>query len=189
MLRVMVTSLDGIDAIVLRRAEAVDAERLHAWRSEPSARRYQPLRSVSVARLREQLATEGQATISPRLSDDVRWIVEAAEGPVGWISLRAIVREHAIGDIGYTIGERFRGRGYATAALLALLPIAFDPNGAALVRLQAVAAVANVASRRVLEQAGFRGEGIARSYLIIDGARVDHARYALLLADWQHDRP
>ena len=189
MLRAMTTSFDGIDVIALRRAEPADAERLHAWRSEASARRYQPLRSVSVAQLREQLAIEGKAAVGPRLSDDVRWIVEAADGPVGWISLKAISREHATGDVGYTIGERFHGRGYATAALLALLPIAFDPDGAALFRLQAVAAVANVASCRVLEQAGFHREGIARSFLVIDGERVDHVRYALLRPDWERDQP
>ena len=43
----------------------------------------------------------------------MRWIVEADGEPVGWVTLEVESREHAIGSVGYTIGERFRGRGYA----------------------------------------------------------------------------
>jgi ribosomal-protein-alanine N-acetyltransferase len=85
-----------------------------------------------------------------------------------------------VGDIGYTIGERHRGRGFATAAVRGVLEIAFAPDGVDLWRVEAVAAVENVASRRVLERAGLRYEGIARGYLVINGERVDHARYAVL---------
>ena len=73
-----------------------------------------------------------------------------------------------------------------------VIPVAFDPAGLALERLEAVAAVENVASRRVLEKNGFRFEGIARGYLIIAGARVDHARYGLLRSDMmppEHTNP
>ena len=116
----------------------------------------------------------------------------AATGePVGWISLRDVNREHQLGAVGYTIGERFRGRGFATAAVRALLPFAFEDSD--LERVEAIAAVANTASRRVLERADFRCEGIARALLAIDGVRVDHARYALLRSDWRDastgDRP
>jgi RimJ/RimL family protein N-acetyltransferase len=55
-------------------------------------------------------------------------------------------------------------------------------------RLQAVAAVENVASRKVLENAGFALEGIQRQLLIIHGERVDHAMYALLRTDWEGKR-
>ena len=65
------------------------------------------------------------------------------------------------------------------------MAIAFAPRGADLWRLEAVAAVANTASCRVLERVGFVREGVARAYLLIDGVRVDHARYALLRDDWR----
>ena len=172
-------------AVVLRRATPEDAERLAAWRAEPSAGRFQPLRPRPVADLRAQLAAQAPRAIDPRLDGDVLWIVETADGPAGWLSLKDISREHGSGAIGYTIGERCRGRGYASAAVRALLPLAFGGDGADLWRLEAVAAVANAASRRVLERAGFRQEGIARALLVIAGERVDHARYALLRPEWQ----
>jgi ribosomal-protein-alanine N-acetyltransferase len=55
--------------------------------------------------------------------------------------------------------------------------------------LEANAATANVASRRVLEKAGFTHEGRARGLLIIAGERVDHERYALLRSDLHPSRP
>ncbi|MDP9362932.1 MAG: GNAT family N-acetyltransferase, partial [Chloroflexota bacterium] len=51
-------------------------------------------------------------------------------------------------------------------------------------RLEAVAAVGNAASRRVLEKADFRAEGVARGLLVIGGKRVDHVRYGLLRDEW-----
>ena len=171
--------------ITLRRATSADAELIQEWRTEPSASRYQPLRRLTLAELRGALAERAARSLDARLDGEVQWVVEAGGEPVGWVTLTVTSREHAVGAVGYTIGERYRGRGYATAAVRALLPLALSPTRADLWRLEAVAAVDNTASRRVLERAGFRFEGIARSYLVIGGERVDHARYALLRPEWE----
>jgi ribosomal-protein-alanine N-acetyltransferase len=105
---------------------------------------------------------------------------------VGWITLRVTSRLHGVGELGYTLGSAFHRRGYMSAAIRQLLPLAFDPvAGANLWRIEAIAAVRNVASRTVLERAGFQFEGIARASLMINGERVDHARYGLLRPEWQ----
>lgn len=174
-------------SVALRRAEPADAARLREWRTEPSAARYQPLRHPTVAELTDMLGRENAAPLDASFSGTARIIVETAIGPAGWITLREVNREHRTGDIGYTIGEAFRGRGIARAAVGALLPRAFQSAG--LERLGAVAAVENSASRRVLEQSGFVLEGITRAYLIIAGQRVDHARYSLLKHEWMHQSP
>jgi len=159
---------------------------IHAWRSEASARRYQPLRQVPPEVVRDLLAYRAGIPLSPHARGQVQWIIETAEGPAGWISITIDDedREHGIGNIGYTVGEAFRGRGYATAAVAAVLPIAFDPELLGLERLEILAAVDNLASRRVAERNGFRLEGILRGLLVINGTRVDHALYALLRSDW-----
>jgi RimJ/RimL family protein N-acetyltransferase len=173
-----------VSLVTLRRSTVADAELIHAWRSEPSASRYQPILPLSLDQIRERLAAreaEGGASRE-------QWTVETAEGPVGWVSLNFNPddRRQRKGAIGYTISERFRGRGYATAAVGALVTIAFAPNRFALERLEAVAAVDNRASRRVLEATGFRLEGVLRGLLIISGVRVDHAAYGLLRIDWEN---
>ena len=170
--------------VSLRRVRPEDAALVLSWREEPSARRYQPLRRVPLERLREMLAERAALPLSPALTGDVQWLIVAPKGPVGWVTLTIESREHGLGNVGYTIGERFRGRGYATAGLRAMLPLAFGADTVDLARLQAVAAVENTASRRVLERAGFVYEGTARAHLVIGGVRVDHACYALLRSDW-----
>ncbi|HEY7032730.1 MAG TPA: GNAT family protein [Thermomicrobiales bacterium] len=173
--------------VTLRPSTIADAELIHAWRSEPSTSVYQPTLPLSLAEIRARLAARSVATASPGTVERQQWTIEAAEGPVGWISLSftAEDRRHRKGSVGYTIGEQFRGRGYGTAALGALLPIAFGRDRFGLERLEAIAAVNNGASRRVLEANGFRFEGVLRGLLIINGVRVDHAIYGLLRTDWE----
>ena len=81
-------------------------------------------------------------------------------------------------EVGYWIGESAAGRGYATAALTAACDHAFGALG--LVRVEAACAVGNEASLAVLTRCGFAFEGIARSYLELDGVRCDHHRLARL---------
>jgi RimJ/RimL family protein N-acetyltransferase len=165
-----------------------DAGEILRWRREPSAGRYQPLRAMARGELEARLAERAARAVDAELVGEVLWIVEVAGEPVGWVRLAVTSREHGLGDIGYTIGEGHRGRGFATAAVRAVLGIAFAPDGVDLWRVEAVAAVGNVASRRVLERAGLRCEGIARGLLVIDGERVDHARYGVLRPEWEARR-
>ncbi|MDQ3673378.1 MAG: GNAT family N-acetyltransferase [Gemmatimonadota bacterium] len=174
--------------VTLRRAHPADAARILAWRQEPSARRHQPLQPRELASIEAEIATQAVPTLGPNLDDKLRWIVEANREPVGWITLTVTNREHATATVGYTIAERYQRRGHASAALRAVVALAFAADGANLERLEAVAAVANQGSRAVLVKAGFREEGIARGLLVIDGVRIDHARYALLRSEWHNPR-
>ncbi len=174
----------SVTAVTLRRVSPADAEIVFAWRSEPAARRYQPLRQVSIDVLRELLIHRSRQPVDPSFDGEAQWLILAAGTPVGWVTLEVVSREHRIGSVGYTVAEHFRGLGYASAGLSALLDIALSPEGANLWRIEAVAAVTNGASRRVLAKAGFVEEGIAREYLEINGARIDHVRVAILRPDW-----
>jgi [ribosomal protein S5]-alanine N-acetyltransferase len=176
-------------AVRLRRVHSDDAEMIAQWRAEPSARQYQPLRELPLEDLRKQLEARASSVISPNAEGEFQWIVETPDGDAGWINLTMISREHSIATIGYTIGEEFRDKGYATAAITALQQIAFAKDALDIARLEAVAAVENVGSRRALERAGFRLEGVARAYLIVNGERLDHARYGLLRTDIERDQP
>lgn len=170
-------------SVTLRRALPDDAELLHAWRAEPSASRFQPLRQISVEALWDRLYAQADVPLNPAWNGDVRWMVERDGIPVGTASLWVTDRTHGIGAIGYTISEAHRRQGIATSAAKLLVSVAFDPTGPDLARLEAVAAVANRASHRVLERAGFTREGRARGLLVIAGERVDHYRYGLLRDD------
>ncbi len=169
--------------VTLRRASPDDAATILAWRREPSAARFQPLKDLSLDDLRHELEMDGTKPLDAAFDGSARFIVVAGDEDAGWVTIQRVDREDQMAGIGYTISERFRGRGVATTAVRAVIDIAFGPLG--IERLGAVAAVENIASRRVLERSGFRFEGIARGLLVIGGQRVDHARYGLLVTDDQ----
>ena len=101
---------------------------------------------------------------------------------VGGLALANIRRGVAqAGSLGYWTGAPFIRRGYMTAAVRALVPVAFDVLR--LRRLEAACIPTNLASVRLLEKTGFRREGYARSYLCINGTWQDHLLYARLQTD------
>lgn len=103
---------------------------------------------------------------------------------LGGITLSEIRRGVAqAGSVGYWMGAPHARRGYMGEALRALLPFAFETL--ALHRLEAACLPENEPSRRLLERTGFRQEGLARSYLRIDGRWRDHLLFALIESEWK----
>lgn len=84
-------------------------------------------------------------------------------------------------EIGYWLIPRARGRGFGSRAVVLLARWALTETPVA--RVEALVVPDNIASRRVLEKAGFRREGQLRSYLVFDGQRADALIYALLPSD------
>ena len=91
----------------------------------------------------------------------------------GWYAIWMIVRKDGrnignlsfkgspvdgVAEIGYGIGEEYRGYGYATEALETILEWAFDQPGVTTVAAET--APDNIASQRVLEKCGFLPTGI-----------------------------
>lgn len=85
------------------------------------------------------------------------------------------------GTAGYWIGERYARHGYMREALTAMVHHAFTELG--LSRIEAGCLPENAASRGVLEKVGFKYEGVAQSYLQINGRWRNHVLYANLRAD------
>ncbi|MFN6952024.1 MAG: GNAT family N-acetyltransferase [Albidovulum sp.] len=85
------------------------------------------------------------------------------------------------GTLGYWIGAPFARQGYMREAILALTHHAFTRLD--LSRLEAACLPENTASRGVLEKCGFKYEGVAQSYLQINGRWRNHVLYANLRGD------
>lgn len=101
---------------------------------------------------------------------------------LGGITLGNIRRGVAqTGHIGYWIGEQHAGKGFMAEALSLLSRYAFETLK--LHRIEAACIPGNARSVRVLEKAGFRREGLLRSYLKINGVWQDHHLYALIADD------
>ncbi len=85
--------------------------------------------------------------------------------------------------LGYWIGAKFARQGYMTNALRTLLPFVFRTLG--LHRIEAACLTDNDASKNLLTRVGFLQEGLARRYLLINGAWADHLLFALLKEEAQ----
>ena len=102
--------------------------------------------------------------------------------PAGRMNLSDVV--HGAFDnahLGYWVDVEHQGRGVATAAVRAVLAVAFGELG--LHRVQAATLVHNHASRRVLAKNGFTEIGLAPRYLRIAGRWQDHLLHQRLAED------
>jgi RimJ/RimL family protein N-acetyltransferase len=83
----------------------------------------------------------------------------------------AVVDESGVGELGCGVIPAARGRGIATEALRLLAEWALHTLG--LGRLQVFVAPENRPALRLAESAGFRREGLLRSYWEDNGSRLD----------------
>ena len=83
--------------------------------------------------------------------------------------------------LGYWIGAAFARSGYMREAIEAVVHHAF--RALDLSRVEAACLPENAASRGVLEVSGFKYEGVAQSYLQINGRWRNHVLYANLRTD------
>ncbi|PWU44952.1 N-acetyltransferase [Micromonospora globispora] len=163
--------------------------RLRRWRHEDAPAVLAALNEPAIARWNSQDVTD-----LTRAAAWIRWradwssgtrmslaITDAADGRLlGGASLNQI--HHGNASIGYWTAAAARGRGVASAAAAALTAWGFADLG--LHRIELCHAVANPASCRVADRAGYRLEGTLReSHLYGDGRRYDEHLHARLATD------
>lgn len=85
------------------------------------------------------------------------------------------------GSIGYWLGEPYVKNGYMSEAVRAVIFQAFKKFE--LSRVEAATLPENRASRSLLENIGFKYEGVAQSYLQIAGRWRNHIMYSFLRDD------
>ena len=101
---------------------------------------------------------------------------DEAIGGIGFALQKDIDRVSA--EIGYWVAEPFWGRGIATEAVVAVTNYAMAHHE--LTRVFGMPFTRNVASRRVLEKAGFVFEGTLRRSAIKDGLIIDQCLYGFI---------
>ena len=102
------------------------------------------------------------------------WVIRHRElGLIGGIGcfLRTGIEGH-LDEIGYWLGEPFRGKGIMTECVHGLCNRLWETRPP-LVRIEAKVHAYNPASARVLEKAGFEREGFARKLTLKNGELID----------------
>ena len=116
-----------------------------------------------------------------------RWAVTQPrqDALIGTCGFHRIDAKHQVAELGYEIAPVWWGRGFATAAIGAVVNWAFTASS--IRRVEAVAWVGNTPSIRALEKCSFNREGLLRQYRLCRGEPRDF--YMLLgAAPQQPDR-
>lgn len=110
-------------------------------------------------------------------------IVESRSGKVmGSCLLFGYEDENQRVELGYGLGRRWWGQGFAGEAVKRVIVYAFDELG--LRRLDARVDPRNEPSNRLLQRLGFTMEGCLRQRSLFKGELVDVNLYGLLRAEW-----
>lgn len=108
-------------------------------------------------------------------SGEIAFVIALRDGPiVGACGLA--MQDDPAPDVGYWLGVKHWGKGYATEAVRAVIDYAFTDLGHD--SLSAGARVTNPASRRILEKCGFQwtGVGLCRIQSLKSSAPIDRFR-------------
>jgi RimJ/RimL family protein N-acetyltransferase len=89
-------------------------------------------------------------------------------------------------EVGYDLAPSERGKGYCAEAMKLVVDHLFQSGDT--MRVQACTAVTNLASRKVLEKAGFKKERKMRKYVFFRGKLRDAYYYRILRQDWKKPR-
>ncbi|MEM6972417.1 MAG: GNAT family protein [Pseudomonadota bacterium] len=176
----------GTERLVLRAPELADFEAWAMLRRESRSflQPWEPRWSADHLTSRAFRNRVVWADRSIRQGDAVPLFITLREtgAVVGGLTLSNIRREPAeAGTLGYWTGARHLRQGYMREALTALVAHACGEMN--LSRLEAACLPDNIASRALLERCGFKYEGVAQSYLQIDGRWRNHVLYAALRPD------
>lgn len=163
--------------IVLRLREPKDQPLITAASHDPETRRWledEPIPMSGAHVFRDPLDTWAQGERAPFVIAD-----GVTDRALGLISLRMIAE--GAGSVGVSVFPEGRGRGVGPAALKLVARWAIAERG--FHRVEAEADVANIASLRMIEKAGFSREGILRDHCETRGVRHDCVMFALVPAD------
>jgi ribosomal-protein-alanine N-acetyltransferase len=183
--RLVLRAFRSDDVRALRAFAMENADHLRAWSPRPSPGA-SPTSLVDLASKIASARKDWRADRGYQFAGfDRRPAAAGRQRPplVARVSLNNVVRgvfQNAY--LGYMIAESHQGLGLAREAVRAVIEFAF--RTAELHRIQAAIMPHNERSLRLVRALGFREEGRAQGYLMIDGAWRDHLVFAMTREDW-----
>ena len=172
------------ERVVLRPASSQYTGALLLYRLENRAHldRWEPLREdafFTMQAANERMALMEQAMAAGTALHLLIFASERRNVLIGDCHFTNIVRgPFQACHLGYSIDQRYEGRGLMREALDAALGFIFDAYR--LHRVMASYRPDNARSGRLLENLGFEREGLAKAYLKIDGQWADHVLTSLV---------
>ncbi|PAN44578.1 hypothetical protein PAHAL_9G055300 [Panicum hallii] len=165
--------------VTLRKFELSDVDAMMAWASDPQVAavcRWDPYEST------EPLLAFIRDVVLPHPWFRAICVAGGEEPrPVGAVSVSP-TGDPCRAELGYVLARAHWGRGVATAAVKRTVGAVFgEVQG--LERVEALVDVANPASQRVLEKAGFTREAVLRKYGAVKGVVRDMVMFSFVTTD------
>ncbi|MEO7393205.1 MAG: GNAT family protein [Ramlibacter sp.] len=172
--------------LLLRPLREADAPALFAIFSDARVSRYLSRPAWTELQLaHERITRDIEAMATGKY---VRFGLEPLDGApiIGECCLFNWVEPSRRAEIGYALGTSAWGKGHMGEALAALVEFGFSEM--ALNRIEADIDPRNTASAKILDQLGFRQEGLLRERWVVAGEVSDTGLYGLLASDWRAAR-
>ncbi|MGW6488177.1 GNAT family N-acetyltransferase [Streptomyces sp. NPDC055056] len=159
-----------------------DAELLHGWRCDPVSAYQIGIWPRSLSATRERIESD-------RDDDRDDFLVLLPDStPIGHIALTCQNIVNGTAHVELMLAGEHRGHGHGTAAVDALVDLAFGELP--LYRITAETHTDNAPALTVLTKAGFVHEGTSRAACLHRGRRHDLAVHSLLRPEWEElNRP
>lgn len=170
------------DRFILRKIEQADAQEIYDYFSKDEVTKYYDLDSFTDIQQAIELIERWESRFNE--NQGIRWGIAKKEDNVliGSCGYHSWAKEHFKAEIGYEVAPQHWRKGVMTEVLPPVLAYGFQQMQ--LHRIEAFYDPANTASKRSLEKAGFRFEGLLRECFFEKGQFVDAEICSLLSKDF-----
>ena len=163
-----------------------DFDALYEIQSDPEVCRYLLYEPRSAEKVAEVLARDSPKTRLEHVDDYIQPAIRPRDGSAGLIGtmyLNITSVDDRTAEIGWLVGPRFQGKGYARESAELLLDLAFGELG--LHRVYAELDPRNAASVAVCTRLGMRYEARHLEHMWLKGEWSDTGIYAILEREWR----
>lgn len=139
----------------------------------------------STATTVEDVEAEIQRTLAGEPTTPIRFVIQRQESDsiLATVGFHTISAAFGTAEITYDVTPSQWGKGIAKAACRAATLWGFEAK--AWHRVQATTVLPNVRSQHVLEQCGFRREGLVRNFRLVRGLPTDYWLYSAIPGEVQ----
>lgn len=169
--------------LFLRKLSLNDAGTLFNYWSDPDVTKYL---NVTTFKNKEQAYSMIRLLNSLyNNKDGIRWaiVTKKDDTVIGTCGYNNWIKKSSRGEIGYELGKKYWGNGYATEAVKEIIKYGFKSMN--LNRIEAFTVPEAASSINLLKKLGFKKEGMLRQYGYWNMRYWDENIYSLLKKDWK----
>jgi ribosomal-protein-alanine N-acetyltransferase len=169
------------ERLFLRKISLKDAETLFQYWSDPEVTKY--LNVATFTNIKQAFNLIQLLNSIYNKKEGIRWaiVIRKTSEVIGTCGYNSWIKKSSRGEIGYELGRKYWGNGYATEAVNEIIKYGFKTMH--LNRIEAFTVPEAFSSINLLEKLGFKKEGLLREYGYWNKKYWDENIYSLLKKD------